>query len=116
MKFDVKNMDMKKLIYVIAAAVSLVALPFNPSISFGLVLGFVFCTLNLKLVYKTMDDAFSSNNPMKLFSKTSVFRFALLAGFIYLAVWFAPYFHLLGITIGMVLAMIESIYERKKVQ
>lgn len=115
MKDYFENLDKKNVVYILAAVCSLVFLIFDPSISFGVILGFVFCILNLKLVYKAMDDAFANKGGMKRFTKTSVYRFALLAIFVYLGVWYAPYFHLLGITIGMALGLAVSIIDRKKV-
>lgn len=115
MKKFIDSLDEKKIVYIVAVASSLFSLLFDPSICFGIILGFGFCIANLKLVYKAMDDVFKRNGKMVFISRTSVLRFVLLGVFVYLGVWYAPYFHLLGITIGMVLGLVISIIDRKKV-
>ncbi|MDO4199001.1 MAG: ATP synthase subunit I [Erysipelotrichaceae bacterium] len=107
--------DRKKIIYILTAVLALVFLFINYSVSLGIILGFLFCFINLKLVYKAMEDTFEKTS-VSLFSKNLLLRFVLLAVFIFLSVYFAPYFSFAGITIGMVMALFESLCEERKVR
>lgn len=100
----------------IALAISIVFLFIDFSVSLGIALGFIFSIINLKLVYKGMDDVFDANEGMgkvKVSFANQAIRFAILAVYIFVSVNFSNIFNFLGIGIGMLLALVGSILDTK---
>lgn len=106
-----------QMVMAIAAVIAIVFLFIYPSVSIGIVSGFGFSYLNLKLVYKNMDDVFNANegvDKIKTSMGNTVIRFAILSAFVYISVHYPQIFNIAGIGIGMFLALIGTITSSRK--